>query len=135
MRGMPRGSKLKAAICVSCAGEICYRVPVPNLSSPLARKDAVVIASRVLTVYFLTWVVSELIYLPSDIYSTHFFVVWAAHTGSPYDAHLRASAIGLLCQHVIRVSLAFLAAGWAYRCGPGIAGFLFPESNEVGGES
>ena len=105
-----------------------------NWSAPLTRKDAVVIASRVVTIYFLTWVASELLNLPGDIYSVHFFVTWAAHTGRPYDANLRAEEIRSLCQHVIRMCLAFLAAGWLYRCGPGIAGFLFPESNEASGE-
>lgn len=106
-----------------------------NWSAPLSKRDAVLIASRAITIYFLAWLVSDLLLIPGDIYSVYFFAHWAAHTGSAYDANLRSDEIRLLCIHVIRMALAFLAAGWTYRCGPGVSRFLFPGSEHSADQS
>ena len=98
--------------------------------NPLSKKDAIVIASRALTLYFLAWVVADLCYLPTDISSVLYFAKLAAHSGQSYDLFLRGEHIRLLCIHVIRIAIALLAAGWAYRCGPGAARFLFPTSEQ-----
>jgi hypothetical protein len=120
---------------VGYGGQICYGVAVVNWFAPITKKDAVLIASRVVTIYFLAWLVSDLLLIPGDISRVHFFTVWTAHTRSAYDANLRSDEIRLLCVHVIRVALAFLAAGWAYRCGPSVARFLFPDSEQSTNES
>jgi hypothetical protein len=99
--------------------------------NPLSIKDATVIASRALTLYFLAWVVADLCYLPTDVSSVLYFTKLAAHSGQYYDLFLRAEHIRLLCIHVIRIALALLAAGWAYRCGPGAVRFLFPTSEQT----
>lgn len=96
-------------------------------SAPLSRKDAALVASRVLTVYFLAWLISELLYLPHDIYSLHYFTILASQSGKSYDAFLRSEQIHLLCHHIIYAALAFLAAGWAYLRGAGFMRFLFPD--------
>ena len=97
-------------------------------SSPITRKDAAMIASRVLTVYFLAWLVSELLYIPQEVYSAHYFTTLASQSGKSYDAFLRTEQIQNLCHHVIYAALAFVAAGWSYRCGSGFVRFLFPDS-------
>lgn len=86
------------------------------------------IASRLAAVYFFAWAVSDLIYLLKDVYTVHFFIGWAAHTGSTYDAYLRSDEVQMLCSRVIHITLALLVAGWAYRCGPGVTRFFFPET-------
>lgn len=91
------------------------------------------IASRVVTIYFLAWLVSDVFYLPGDIYSAHFY--WAARIGRSYDHYIFMEYIRALSVHVIRIALAFVAAGWSYRCGPGVIRFLFPESEESADES
>lgn len=101
-----------------------------DLTAPLSRKDAAVIASRALTVYLLAWLVSELLYIPHDIYAAHYFIALASQSGRSYDAFLRNEQIQELCHHVIYAALAFLAAGWTYRCGAGVIGFLFPDAEE-----
>ena len=101
-----------------------------DLTAPLSRKDAAVIASRALTVYFLAWLVAEVLYIPQDIYSAHYFIALASRSGRSYDAFLRTERIQDLCHHVIYAALAFLAAGWTYRCGAGVIRFLFPDEEE-----
>ncbi len=101
-----------------------------DLTAPLSRKDAAVIASRALTVYFLAWLVSELVSLLPEIYSVHYFTGLVSHGGTSYDSYLRSQHIQFLCSHIIRAALAFLAAGWTYRCGAGVIRFLFPDTEE-----
>jgi hypothetical protein len=108
---------------------------VINSSAPLTKQNAVIIASRVVSIYFFAWAISDLLYLVRDIYSVHFFIVWAAHTGSPYDSYLRSEQIQYLCLHIIHTGLAFLVAGWAYRCGPGVTRYFFPDNEHPTDES
>ena len=104
-------------------------------SAPLTRKDAVVIASRVVTIYFLAWLVADLLYLPADIHSVHYFWALAARTGQSFDHYLYVDHVRLLSDHTIRVALEFLAAGWSYRCGPGVQRFIFPDSGNTSEEA
>lgn len=106
-----------------------------NWSAPLTKRDAVVIASRLASLYFLAWAISSLLYCLKDLYSVHFFFVWAAHTGSSYDAYLRSEEIQYLSIHIIEAGLTLLSAGWVYRCGPGIIGFFFPDTEQSTSES
>lgn len=101
-----------------------------DLTAPLSRKDAAYIASRALTVFFLVWLVSELIALTPDIYSVHYFTGLVSRGGTSYDSYLRSQAVQFLCSHIIRAALAFLAAGWTYRCGAGVIRFLLPDAEE-----
>lgn len=97
----------------------------------LSRKDALVIASRVLTAYFLAWLIAELLSIPNAIYHAwHYLSTPISPRFRSDDIFYRVINIQDLCVHVIRTALAFLAAGWAYRCGPGVIRFLFPDSEK-----
>jgi hypothetical protein len=109
-------------------------VAVFDLSAPLTRKDAIFIASRALTAYFLAWLIAELLSIPGNVYHAWHYLSTPLSPISPRvrsdDIFLRSIYVQQLCVNVIRAALSYLAAGWAYRCGPGVTRFLFPGSEK-----
>jgi ABC-type Fe3+ transport system permease subunit len=95
---------------------------------PLSRNDGIVIASRILTAYFLMLLMYELLNIPGDVYHVwHYGHVqhWDfSFERTLNDEYFRSTYVLLLCVTIIKAALAFLAAGWAYRCGPGIGRFF-----------
>jgi hypothetical protein len=91
----------------------------------MSSRQAVVLASRVLCVYLIFWVVSNLIDLPADIFALHKH--WSDLASGPdisyerylfrYDS-LRVEAL------ILKSALELLFAGVFYRCGPRISQFL-----------
>ena len=103
-------------------------------SVPLSRKDGIIIASRILAAYFLALLIFELFNIPVTIYHVwhyihvqHWNLSWER---TQTDEYFRSIYVLQLCITIIKATLACLVAGWAYRCGPGIARFLLPESDQ-----
>lgn len=90
----------------------------------ISRKDAVIIASRVLAVYFSCWVVSDAMYLPTRLISVfHYLHNASVLTGPVYGFKYSLSELSVT---LLRIVL-FAGAGWVfYRCGSRVQAFLLP---------
>jgi hypothetical protein len=91
----------------------------------VTQKQVVTIASRVLSFYFIVWALDALTFVPGDAFSLSHYKAEANGTQA-YLYHLYAIQ---LCRHIVVSTATFLAAVWAYRCGPFIEAFLSPTDN------
>lgn len=95
----------------------------------MSRKDGVVIASRVLSVFFTVWALGEVTYLPEFLHSyLHYAdpeVVPSAYIH--YMHHYYLLRVGFLVTRIIGY---FLMARWLYKGGPGIEELFLPSAPE-----
>ncbi len=99
----------------------------------MSTKDAVTIVSRALAVYFLAWLVYDLTYLPSQLFSFlhHQFGVNALGENAYWRNYYLMSLVFL----GLRIVALFIAVQWFYRSGPRIhAYFLAPSEEETPSE-
>jgi hypothetical protein len=99
----------------------------------MSSRQAVVLASRVLCVYLLFWVVNNLIDLPSDVLSLHQRLS-ALTAGSlfSYDKYLFRYYSLRLEALILKTALELFFAGVLYRCGPRVIQFLTGEKMTSG---
>jgi len=93
----------------------------------ISRKDAIVIASRVLAAYFFAWSLDNVSYLPTDLLSIfHSAGTGSVVIGSGFPLKYYSTLIIL---RALRIML-LTAAGWFfYKCDSDIQTFLLPEKD------
>lgn len=94
----------------------------------MSTKEAVTIASRALAVYLLFWLLSDVTYLPSNLFSLwhHRNVLGATE----WTTYLRDSEVISLSFRLLRMVALFFAVQWFYRSGPGVQGYFLASSDE-----
>ena len=94
----------------------------------MSTKEAVTIVSRALSVNFLAWLLSELTYLPSRLFSfLHHENGLGALGGMTY---WRDSDLISVCFLVLRIVVLFFAVQWFYRAGPRLQVYFLASSDE-----
>ena len=94
----------------------------------MTTKQAVVIVSRGLAVYFLFWFVSDLTYLPSNLFS-----LWHHRNmlgATDWTTYLRDSDLISLSFRLLRMVVLFFAVQWFYRAGPAVQGYFLDSTDE-----
>jgi len=93
----------------------------------MSTQQAVTIACRVLSVYLLTWLLTDLTYLPSNLYS---FLHHESALGPFTTNYLRNSDLISLSFRALRMVALFFAVQWFYRAGPAVQRYLLPSAEE-----
>jgi hypothetical protein len=94
----------------------------------VSAKNVVTIVSRALAVYFLAWLLYDLTYLPSQMFSfLHYEVTQSASGGTVY---WRNYYLISLCFLVLRIVALFFAVQWLYRAGPRVQGYFLASAEE-----
>ena len=94
----------------------------------MSTKEAVTIVSRLVSIYFLAWLLSDLTYLPSHLFSlVHHESGLGALGGTTY---WRDSARISLSFLILRMVVLFFAVQWFYRSGPAIQGYFLASTRE-----
>ena len=94
----------------------------------MSSRQAVVLASRVICVFLVFWVVSNLVDLPADILGVRQH--WNALAVSPdisYERYWARYYLLRLEVLILKSALELFFAGAFYRCGPRISQFLAGE--------
>jgi hypothetical protein len=88
----------------------------------VSTKEAVTIASRALAIYFLAWLLNDLTFLPSHLFSLlHHERELVAPSGTTYWRDLERISLFF---YVLRIAALFFAVQWFYRSGPAIHGYF-----------
>jgi hypothetical protein len=91
----------------------------------MSSRQAVVLASRVLCVFLVFWVVSNFIDLPADILARHeHWSALATSSNISYDRYFSRYYSLRLEALILKSALELFFAGVLYRCGPRISQFL-----------
>jgi hypothetical protein len=94
----------------------------------VSTKEAVTIASRALAVYLLFWFLSDLTYLPSNLFS-----LWHHRNmlgATEWTTYLRNSEVISLSFRLARMVALFFAVQWFYRSGPAIQQYFLASLEE-----
>jgi hypothetical protein len=90
----------------------------------MSRKDAVLIASRTLSVLLNVWALSEICSLPEYVNSyLHYDVGTTTSAYVEYMHHYYLLRLGFLLTRIVGF---FLMARWLHKGGPGVAELLLP---------
>jgi hypothetical protein len=97
----------------------------------MSTKEAVTIVSRALAVYFLAWFLTDLTYLPSDLFSLwhHQGALGVATSTAQY---WRDSELLSLSFRLFRMVVLFFVVQWFYRAGPAVQGYFLDPTDEDG---
>ena len=95
----------------------------------MSRKDAVLLASRVLALLFIVSALIEVSYLPERLHSFLRYVNQepASSTAIQYWRHYHLIALGFLITRIVGFSLMAL---WLRKCGPEVEALLLPPERE-----
>ena len=95
------------------------------------KKDAVLIASRALAMYFFWWALDAASYLPERIVSlSHHAADYSVLTGPGYFRELYLFSV---IANGVRSIVLLVLAIWFYKSGPTISNFLLPvQDSETG---
>ena len=95
----------------------------------MSTKEAVTIVSRLLSVYFLAWLLSDLTYLPSHLFSLfHHESGLLALGGTTYWRDSERISLSFL---ILRMVVLFFVVQWFYRSGPAIQGYFLASSKDT----
>ena len=89
----------------------------------MSAKQAVTIVSRALAIYFLVWFLTDLTYIPSNLYSLYHH----AGTAIPYWRNLDLLWLSF---RLLRMIVLFFAVQWFYRAGPSIQNYFLTRLDE-----
>lgn len=96
----------------------------------MSRKDAVLLASRVLAVLITVWALTDLSYLPERLHSyLHYTQLSDSSSYVLYMRHYYLIATGFLITRVVGF---FLMAIWLRRCGSDVQELLLPPESDEG---
>lgn len=87
-------------------------------------RQAVLLASRVICVYLVFWVISNFIDLPGDILVLHQHASVFVTTGNSYERYWSRYYSFRIEALILKSALELLFAALFYRCGPRISQFL-----------
>jgi hypothetical protein len=90
----------------------------------VSAQQLVTIISRALAVYFLAWLLTDLTYLPSTLFS------FLHHQQVGGATFLRDSDLLSLTFRILRIVALFFAVQWFYRAGPTIQRYFLSKENE-----
>ena len=93
----------------------------------MSAKQAVTIVSRAFAIYFLVWFLTDLTYIPSNLYSLYHHAGTTSAMATPY---WRNSDLLWLSFRVLRMIALFFAVQWFYRAGPSIRSYFLSPSDE-----
>jgi len=93
----------------------------------MSANQAVTIVSRALAIYFLTWFLTDLTYLPSNLHSL-FHHSWLS--GAQATSYWRDSDLITLSFRLLRMIALFFAVQWFYRAGPTIQSYFLSRSED-----
>jgi hypothetical protein len=93
----------------------------------MSAKQAVTIVSRAFAVYFLVWFLTDLTYIPSNLYSLFHHSGSISALGSTY---WRDSDLLTISFRLFRMIVLFFAVQWFYRAGPSIQRYFLSPSEE-----
>jgi len=94
----------------------------------VSKNEGVTIVSRGLAVYFLFWFLSDLTYLPSNLFS-----LWHHRNmlgATDWTTYLRNSELISLSFRLLRMVALFFAVQWFYRAGPAVQGYFLDPTDE-----
>jgi hypothetical protein len=94
----------------------------------MSAKPVVTVVSRTLSIYFLAWLLYDLTYLPSQLFS--FLRYEIGLNTSVGTGYWRNYYLISLCFLVLRMVALFFAVQWFYRCGPRIQRYFLASSEE-----
>jgi hypothetical protein len=91
----------------------------------ISRKDAVRIASRVVSIYFWAWAIAYVTFLPTELLDIiHHSTRGSVLGGSNFGLKYYSSVLILMLMRIMLLT----AAGWFfYKCDHDIQAFLLPE--------
>ena len=97
----------------------------------MSMKEAVTIVSRALAVYFLAWFLTDITYVPSDLFS-----LWhhqnALGTATSTAQYWRDSELLSFSFRLFRMVVLFFVVQWFYRAGPAVQGYFLDPTEEDG---
>ena len=95
----------------------------------MSKNDAILLASRALAVLLTVWALTDLSYLPGNVYAfLHYSnIELSSPTTTQYYRHANLISLSFLVTRIIGFSL---MARWLYKGGPDIEELLLPGSNE-----
>ena len=96
----------------------------------MSTKEAISIVCRALSIYFLAWFLTDLTYLPDQLFSLFHYANRFRALGG--DSYLRDFELMSLSFRLLRMGILFFAIQWFYRAGPSIrAYFMAPREDEL----
>lgn len=99
----------------------------------MSTKEAISIVCRALAIYFLAWFLTDLTYLPDQLFSLFHYANKVRALGA--DTYLRDYEVMSMSFRLLRMGILFFAIQWFYRAGPSIrAYFLAPLEEELPGD-
>ena len=94
----------------------------------MSTKVAVTIVSRLVSIYFLAWLLSDLTYLPSHLFTlVHHEDGVGVLAGTTYWRDSERISLSFL---ILRMVVLFFAVQWFYRAGPAIQGYFLASTGE-----
>ena len=94
----------------------------------MSTKQAVTIVSRALSIYFLAWLLYDLTYFPSQLFS---FLHHEGRLSTSTDtSYLRDYYLLSLSFLLLRMVALFFAVQWFYRAGPRLQGYFMGSTSE-----
>jgi len=89
----------------------------------MSRKEAVLLITRTISVYLLIWALTDLTYIPQNLFA---LAHHASLTAIVSENYLRNYDLIYLAFRFIRIVALFAAANWFHSCGTKGEHFFFP---------
>ena len=89
----------------------------------MSRKEAVLLITRTLSVYLVIWALTDLTYIPQNLFA---LADHASLTAIVSENYLRNYDLIYRAFLFIRIVALFAAANWFYSCGTKVEHFFFP---------
>jgi hypothetical protein len=94
----------------------------------MSRKDAVLIASRTLSLFFTVWALAGLSYLPEFLNSYRYYATTSSGSVA-YVQNMQHYYLLGTCFLIVRIVGYSLLARWLYKAGPEVEGLLLPKES------
>ena len=96
----------------------------------MSRRDAVVVASRALSVLLTVWALTEVSYLPEFLHSLLHYSDQGLQASASYLQYMHRYYLLRVGFLVTRIVGYFLMARWLYKAGPEIEELLLPFAHD-----
>lgn len=90
----------------------------------MSSRQAVVLASRVVCVFLIFWVVVNIVDLPIDLLGLHRYWNWSVLAAGAENSYWRRYYAVRVDAAILRIALELFFAGVFYRCGPRLSQFF-----------
>lgn len=92
----------------------------------MSKRDAVIIASRILCVLFIAWALTEISYLPEFVDSYRYYAN-GVYSSVGYVQYMQQYHLLRVCFLIVRIVGYLLLARWLYKAGPDVQEVFLPE--------